>query len=64
MKLQIKAIIMTDGTNYFIHGASDETPPEMFGKMAPLWQFDPSIETVHYVTLDVELPEYAQTITN
>jgi tricorn protease-like protein len=59
IKLHIKAIVMTDGTNYFIHGASDETPPEMFAKMAPIWQFDPQKETVHYVELDVELPDYA-----
>ena len=55
--LRVKAVIMTDGEHYFIHGASDETPDKMFKAMHPIWDFDPSKETVHYVELDVEIPE-------
>lgn len=53
--LNIKAVILTDGDNYLIHGASDETPDVMFKTASPLWEFDPSKETVHYVELTVEL---------
>ena len=55
--LRVKAVIMTDGENYFIHGASDETPDKMFKAMHPIWDFDPSKEMVHYVEVNIELPE-------
>ena len=54
--LRVKAVIMTDGENYFIHGASDETPEQMFKVMHPLWNFDPSKEEVRYVEFNLELP--------
>lgn len=56
--LQIKAVIITDGESYFIHGVSGETPPDMFRAMAPLWSFDPSRENVHYIEVEVTIPEY------
>lgn len=57
ISLKIKAVIITDGTGYVIHGASDETPEKMFTQLAPIWPLDPSKETVHYVELEVSLPE-------
>ena len=54
--MKIKAVIMTDGEHYFIHGTSDETPAEMFKAMHPIWSFDPERETVHFVELKVNLP--------
>ncbi len=57
LTLKIKAVVLTDGTNYLIHGANDETPEDMFKAMTPIWHFDPSKETSHYVELNVELPE-------
>jgi hypothetical protein len=56
--LKVKAVVFTDGEKYFIHGASDETPQEMFKTALPLWEFDPSKETVHYVEIEVKIPEY------
>ena len=53
----IKAVILTDGENYVIHGANSETPEEMFKTANPLWNFDPSTEMAHYVELPVTLPE-------
>ena len=55
--IKVKAIILTDGDNYLIHGASDETPEAMFKAASPIWAFDPSKETAHYVELDVNLLE-------
>ena len=62
--LNIKAVIITDGEKYFIHGTDSETPVELFKKMLPLWNVDPSIETVHYVEIPVALPEYENQVTN
>lgn len=56
--LQIKAVIITNGTNYFIHGTGDETPAEMFKSMQPIWDMDPSKETVHFVNFEMNLPDY------
>ena len=56
--LKIKAVILTDGNHYFIHGCDDETPQEMFKKMFPMWDFDPSKESAHYVELTVAIPEF------
>lgn len=53
----IKAVILTDGDNYLIHGSSDETPEVMFKAASPLWAFDPSKETAHYVEIPVNLRE-------
>ena len=58
--LNIKAVVLTDGTNYLIHGASDQNPTAMFAAMIPLWGFDPSKETSHYVELTVQLPDYEE----
>jgi len=57
--LIIKAVIGCDKQgNFIIHGSSDETPSEMFKAIAPIWTFDPSQETVHYVEIPVTIPEY------
>lgn len=56
-ELTIKAVIITDGNNYMIHGSSEETPDAMFKAVAPIWSFDPSKETAHYVEMLVSLPE-------
>lgn len=57
-QMQIKAVIITDGSKYAIHGASDQTSQEMFRAMGPIWGFDPATETAHYVELEVTLPEF------
>lgn len=56
--LQIKAVIITDGTTYFIHGVSGETPSDLFKAMHPLWNMDPEKETVHFVDFEMNLPDY------
>ncbi len=55
--LLIKAVVLTDGEHYLIHGSDSESPEDMFKAMAPIWAFDPSKETVHFVELSVNLPE-------
>ena len=55
--LLIKAVVLTDGEHYLIHGSDSESPEEMFKAMAPIWAFDPLKETVHFVELSVNLPE-------
>lgn len=56
--LQIKAVIITDGKEYFIHGVSAETPTEMLKTMMPLWNTDPKKETIHFVEFEMNLPDY------
>lgn len=61
--LMIRAVIACDAAgNYIIHGASDESPSDMFKAIAPIWQFDPSQETVHYIEIPVNVPEYEDVI--
>jgi len=55
--LLIKAVVLTDGEHYLIHGTDSESPEEMFKAMFPIWTFDPSKETAHFVELSVNLPE-------
>lgn len=62
--LQIRAVIITDGESYFIHGVSGESASEMFKKMHPLWFMDPSKETVHYVEIPIQLPEFEDQVTD
>lgn len=56
-KLRFKAVILTDGESYLIHGSNSETAAEMFKTMQPIWSFDPATETAHFVELEVTLPE-------
>lgn len=60
--LQVRAVIITDGEGYFIHGTHEEAPDAMFKAMSPIWGFDPSKETVHYVELTVTLPDFEEVI--
>ena len=54
----IKAVVVCDKEgNHLIHGASYESPPEMFRAITPVWTFDPSKETVHYVEIPVNILE-------
>ena len=62
-KLTIKAVVVTDGENYLIHGSNEEAPPEMFKAIAPIWGFDPSKETAHFIEMEVSLPEFEDRIT-
>lgn len=62
--LNVKAVIITDGNKYFIHGVDGETPSQLFKKMHPLWDVDPSTETVHYVEIPISLPELEDQVTN
>ena len=57
-KLDITAVIITDGEGYFIHGTYGETTMEMFKKMSGIWHFDPAHECAHVVHLEVEVPEH------
>ena len=57
----VKAVILTDGDKYIIHGTGEQSAAELFKAVSPLWNFDPSIETAHYVELSVQLPEFEDT---
>lgn len=56
-ELKIKAVVITDGEHYIMHGTDTSTPAEMFKAMAPVWNFDPSRETAHFVEVTVKLEE-------
>lgn len=56
--LRIKAVIITDGKDYLIHGTNDDDAALMFKKMTALWNFDPTTDTAHFVEIDVPIPEY------
>jgi hypothetical protein len=49
-------VVFDDNGDYMIHGSSNEAPEEMFKAIAPIWQFDPSKESVRYVTMEAKLP--------
>lgn len=55
--LTVKAVIITDGTTYMIHGSSEETSEAMFKAMSPIWHFDPAKEIAHFIEVEVALPE-------
>lgn len=64
--LMIKAVVACDKEgNYVIHGSNGESPEEMFKAVAggdnPIWHFDPSKETAHYVEIPVTLPDFEDT---
>jgi hypothetical protein len=54
--LKIKAVLLTDGEHYFIHGSDSEDASTMFKAMLPIWNFDPSKETAHVVEVVVTVP--------
>jgi hypothetical protein len=56
--LLIRAVVLTDGEKYLVHGSDSETPQEMFKAMQPIWDFDPRRETAHFVELTVHVPEW------
>jgi hypothetical protein len=56
--VKINAVLIQGPEGYFIHGTNAETPSQMFKKMSPLWDFNPAVETVHYVELSVNLPDF------
>lgn len=57
--LTIKFIIIYDDEgNYVIHGQSNVSVEEMFSAMKPLWNLDPSKETVNYIELNTKIPLY------
>jgi hypothetical protein len=62
--LNIRAVIITDGEKYFIHGTDNETSADLFKRMLPIWNMDPATETAHYVEIPVTLPEYEDQVTN
>lgn len=59
--VSVKAIIITNGDYYFLHGVSGESATSMFKTMMPLWTFDPSKETVHCIEIEVKIPEFEDT---
>jgi hypothetical protein len=56
--MKIKAVIITDGEHYFIHGSDTETSLEMFKAMQPIWSYDPATESAHFVELEVAIPDF------
>lgn len=56
--IKVKAVLITDGETYFIHGTSGASPATMMKAMQPLWDFDPSTENAHYVEIEVKVPEW------
>lgn len=62
-KVPVKAVIIVNRTNgdYVIHGSDGETPIQMFKALActpnPIWHFDPTSDTSHYIEIEVEIPE-------
>jgi hypothetical protein len=55
--LKVKAVLVTDGTHFLIHGSDVESPSEMFKAMAPIWSFDPSKESAHYFEWEINIRE-------
>ncbi len=63
-KVIVQAVIVVDDKgNYLIHGNNDQKPEEMFKAIAPLWDFNPSTETAHYVAVEIALPEFEDKVT-
>jgi hypothetical protein len=60
--MKIKAVILTDGEHYFIHGSDSETSAEMFKAMQPIWAYDPATESAHFVELEVAIPDFEVTV--
>lgn len=56
-KIKVKAVLLTDGEHYFIHGSDEETFQDSFAKMAPIWSFDPASEVVHTVEFEVTVTD-------
>jgi hypothetical protein len=60
--VHVKGVLLlgNDGS-YVMHSASDQNPAEMFAAIAagpnPIWPFDPSIETAHFVEVTIQVPE-------
>ena len=51
--MRIKAIIITDGADYVIHGSNNETPKKMFTMLRPLWNFNPKTDKIYYIDTDI-----------
>jgi hypothetical protein len=58
--MRIKAIIITDGADYVIHGSNNETPKKMFTMLKPLWNFDPHTDKIKYVDQEIEVEELSE----
>ena len=57
--MKIKAVVLTNGEKYLVHGDSETTPADMFAMASKLWTLDPSKESVHYVEIEINIPEQA-----
>lgn len=56
-KMRLKAVVLTDGENYIIHGSNEESAAEMFKALQPIWGFDPASEMAHFIEFEVTLPD-------
>lgn len=65
VKIRAVVAVTNDGKDYVIHGSAEATAEQMFKAITmdpnPLWGFDPANETVHFIELEVSLPEYEGT---
>ena len=59
--MTLRMIVITNGTDYIVHGSNDQSSATMFKAIAggdsPIWTFDPKNETAHYVETVVMIPE-------
>jgi len=57
-KVKVRAVIIHGPNGYTMHGSHDLLASDMFKMLSGVWTFNPEKETVHYVEVDVKLPEY------
>lgn len=60
--LKIKAVLLTDGKDYIIHGTNNEDATTMFKRIthgdSPPWFFNPATDDAHYIEIGISVPEY------
>lgn len=61
-KVKARAVIIHGPDGYMLHGSHDQTPTSMFETLSSVWKLNPERETVHYVEVEILLPEYSLTI--
>jgi hypothetical protein len=56
-EMALRFVMVTDGTDFIIHGSAKQTPAEMFKALIPLWDFDPAIDKSYFFEATLELPK-------
>lgn len=59
-KVKVRAVVIHGPNGYTMHGSHDLTASDMFKMLSGVWKFDPEKETVHYVEVEVKLPQYIE----